>query len=510
MLNLLVLCITLYLTVAEVIVFSSATPLPPGKYTNCAELFKIVATLHNVEFAEHSMCGSEFHVGVIAEFSISPAPLILVTTDDAESVNFTLSVRDPQFRRTATVDRGSIVSIPLPRPSLSSLIDSERGVIGIEMRTQSKRSSIKMFLSPDTSVLSPAFPCGGYNGAGGVYSYHVFPAVQGEQPLARSTLLLVGCQDATLVQVFSTDTLSLPVALNYTRSESSDSLTVSFVMDQLDTVAIPLTGDIARTHLVSDKPLTVTVVSTTDCFRPGFGSDVCGSSYTQVAPSLTWGRRFLVASRPGDSDGAEYMIQTGVSLSTAVLITCSNSTHTNTRSFSQDFTIERATSFVFKVSSRHYCSVESEQQVQLVQYSLRRTSTVDTIFPLVIPPIEQYAVPSALIPLQRDREFGFHATIFISASNEKNFVTEGKRVLVDGELVSEQWHNILCRNSRLCGCVVDVPLPLQSSVNITHENEKFPISVLVHRVGANPFSYPAAFRLNDLTGLLYSTVFIYT
>ena len=446
-----------------------------------------------------------------------------MTTDNREPLNFTLSIQDPPFERHETVQHDSIVSIPLPQSLLPSSpsLDSETSVLGIKIKTQARGSSIRVFLSPNSSGLFPANPCsraaGERKGSQAQYSYHVFPAARREQPATRSTLLLVGCQDATTIEISSTVALSLPVSLNATTSEpiSSDLVITSFVLGQLDTAAIPLAGDISRTHLVSDKPLTVSVVSTAHCSittPSGVSSRVCGTSYRQIAPSVTWGRTFLVSSRPRESEGAEYIIQTGVSHSTSVQIICSNSTHTDTRSFSQYLQLERASSFVFKATSRHYCSIEAQQEVQVLQYPLRQASSVtDTIFPLVIPPTEQYSTGPTLLPLltsnqeivsENDGEFEFYATIFVPVLNGEDFEIEARRVLVDGTLVSGQWHNIFCKSSKLlCGYVIEVRLPKKQSINITHESVKVPFSALIHRVGAMPFSYPAVFRLNDLSGL---------
>ena len=254
----------------------------------------------------NSSSGSEFFVGVIAELSSSRSPSILVTTDDREAVNFTLLVRDLQFERNATVKNGSVVSIPLPRPSqlLSSLIDSDTAILRVQISTQTDHSSIKVFLSSDTGGTFPALPCKEMLRTQredlAPYSYQVSLAVQMEQPLTRSTLLLVGCQDTTSIQIFSTDELSLPVSLNATATidplSSRNSVTTSFVLDQLDTVAIQPPTDVSITHILSSKATTVTLVSTANCSRTapsGVRNTGCVRNYTQVAPSLTVAIVFL-------------------------------------------------------------------------------------------------------------------------------------------------------------------------------------------------------------------------
>ena len=465
--------------------------------------------------------GTEFYVGVLAEFNQTHFPSILVSNGDTETANFTLLLQDPHFEISATVENGSVVSVPLPQPTPSTLIDTNRAIMGASIKTN--QPSLKVFLSPDESDIFPVFSCESSNSKKEntvLYSYHMFPAVLSEQPLTRSTLLLVGCADATAIQIFSTDMLSLPVSLNATTTRPvppSDSVATSFLLDEMENAAFLLTGEISKTYVLSNKPLTVTLVSTGDCIRSSGerSTTPCGSSYSQISPSHTWGRRFLVSSRPGSHPGAEYMIQTGLSESTSFTITCSNSTHTNTHSLLQELSLEKLSSFVLKIPHKHYCSIDSRNPVQVVQYSLREPTGVNTVFPLLIPPTEQYdVINSAILPLlppsedvssPSEREFQFYATFFVPVlTGGEEFGAERKKVLVNGELVPGDWNNVFCRNSKLCGYVIDILLPLQSSVNISHEQLDVPFGVVIHRDGFNPFSYSAGFQLYDLTGLTHT------
>ena len=462
---------------------------------------------------KESSHGIEFYVGVLVELNQPPHPSIFVSNDGTEAVNFTLLIRDPRYELNATVENGNVVSIPLPQPSLSSLIDSDRALVGVNIKAH--QPSIRVFLSPEPSDIFPAFPCERFERNRGnhvQYSYHMFPAALTEQPLTRSRLLLVGCQDATSIQVLSTDMLTLPVSVNATTTHHispSDSVTTSFVMDQLDPVTFLLTGDVSKTYVLSNKPITVTLVTTADCITPtSFTSAPCGNSYTQISPSLTWGRVFLVSSQPGSGPGAKYVIQTGTSTSTSVSITCSNSTHTDIHSVSWELSLEQLSRFTLKVAYRHHCSIESQNPIQVVQYGLREPTGINTTFPLLILPIEQYGiVNSAILPLltsteddavDNGREFRFFATVLVPVLGQEESSTERKKVLVDGEPVSGDWNEVFCRNTKLCGYVTDIPLPLQSSVNISHETLDVAFNVVIHRDG---FSFSPGSRLIDLSGL---------
>ena len=443
--------------------------------------------------------GNEFHIGVIFESSTPPS--ILVTTDEREAVNFTVSIKDPLFERNATVEPGSAVTITLPLPSLTLSSTSNEAetelsrIMGVSIIANTGES-ISVFVSHGVNSVSPVLPCqprGEFFENRHQFTYHIFPPTLDEQQLARSILLLVGCQDATRVQVFSTQAPSLPVDLSaqVDHTSSEDNVVTSFLINHMETVAIEVNGDVSSAYIMADHLLSVSLAS--HCSgRPV--DTTCASGYSQIAPSFTWGRSFLVSSR---EDTTEFVIKTGLSTSTSALITCNNSTHANT--FFQELSLNGNEMFAFKVTSKHYCSVGSQQPIQLAQYNH------DTEFPLVIPPTEQYSntftLPTLLESQDTLREDNrIFATIFASVSDLAKVEGEGSRVVMNGRLLGG-WNAIYCRGSAVCGYGMDVELPLQSDVVISHQDPEVALSVLVHGVGAYSFSYAAGFRLNDLTGI---------
>ena len=177
---------------------------------------------------EYSSSGDEFHVGVITQLDNSPHSL-LVTASEPDTVQFAVTVRDPPYERNATVQPGSTVSITLPPPS--NAVQKEGEVYILTVASQ----QISVFV-PMLQVVSLRF-------------FHAkqqidvgsAPAlgVSKEQPLTRSTLLLVGCQDATSIKVDSTFTISLPADLNPTTIDLPSGGTVtSFHINHLKTVTI--------------------------------------------------------------------------------------------------------------------------------------------------------------------------------------------------------------------------------------------------------------------------------
>ena len=327
-----------------------------------------------------------------------------------------------------------------------------------------------------------------------------------QQLLARSILLLVGCRDATTVQIFSTHTLSLPVGLNASIKHitSTDKIITSFQLNELETLSISVSNDDpSSVYVTSDKSLTVTLLSMPECSHLtsiGPRTVSCANSYAQLAPWFAWGRNYLVSSGPGGDGTADYLIQSGISSTAYVVVVCNNSTHTEGVSFLKEMIVSKNQHTVFRVHSRHYCSIESDQQIQMVQYSHRESNDGDAI---LIPPVEQYS-NDYILPLLRDgaetEGFTLHASIFIPAENKSEIEGEGNRVIIDGQpILGRQYNAIYCRDFKLCGYEVEVELPLQSTVNVSHENPEVSFTVLVHRVGDSPFSYAAGSRLNDLT-----------
>ena len=439
-------------------------------------------------YVEYASRGDKFYIGVFAQPGHSQS-LLMVTTNDPVAVPFRAFVRDPLFERNATAEYGSVTSIALPPTA-------ERRAMGASVLTESSQY-IEVSVLNSVTGITQIFPCKARNQLTRTsYRYHLFPLTMGvheEQPLARGMLLVTGCQDTTNIQVFSTHTLSLPVDVNRRINIlPSGEIVTSFSIDQMETMAISTNGDLSSTYVTADKMLTVSLGLE---YSGSVLNSACRSKFVQIPPSFAWGRTFFISSQPNSSKGAQYMIQSGLSSTTRVTATCRNGTHAM---YTLEHILSRNTQYVFNISSKHYCSVSSSEQIQVIQYG----PGLNSLFQLLIPPVEQYSNNFSTIPLyspDHQTNFIYYLTIFVPMYSSGDRI-ERKRVMVDGQLISEGWNTIYCSNEKPCGYGVDVMLPLQSAVNVTHEDPDTPLSVIVHGIGANSFSSSAGSRLNDLTG----------
>lgn len=442
------------------------------------------------DYVEYASRGDEFYIGVFAEPGHSQS-LLMVTTTDPVAVQFKVLVKEPLFERNATAEYGTVTAIALP-PTVA------RRAMGISVLTESGQHIDVSILNSVTGI-TQVFPCKARNQLPiASYQYNLFPLSMGgheEQPLARGMLLLAGCQDTTNIQVFSTHTFSLPVDMNQRINVlPSGEIVTSFSIDQMETVYISTNGDFSGTYVVADKMVTVSLGS--ECSGTSALNSNCSSRFVQVPPSFAWGRRFFISSRPDSGNGAQYMMQSGLISTTSVTVTCRNETHTT---YTLEHILARNTQYVFTIPYKHYCSVSSSEQIQIVQYGSRLNNVGGkSPFQLLIPPIEQYSNNFATIPLyppNQGTNFIYYLTIFVPMHG-----TERQRVKIDGQLISEGWNAIYCSDEKPCGYGVDVMLPLQSAVNVTHEDPDTPLGVIVHGIGTISFSSAAGFRLNDLTG----------
>ena len=390
---------------------------------------------------EYASRGDKFYIGVFAHPGHSQS-LLMVTTNDPVAVPFRVFVRDPLFERNATAEYGSVTSIALP-PIV------ERRAMGASVLTESNQYIGVSILNSETGI-TQVFPCKARNQLTTTsYRYHLFPLTMGvheEQPLARGMLLVTVCQDTTNIQVFSEHTLSLPVDVNRRINIlPSGEIVTSFSIDQMETMAISTNGDLSSTYVTADKMLTVSLGL--ECSGSVLNS-ACHSKFVQIPASFAWGRTFFISSRPDSSKGAQYMIQSGLSSTTRVTATCRNGTHTM---YTLEHILSRNTQYVFNISSKHYCSVSSSEQIQVIQYGpgLNRNS----LFQLLIPPVEQYSNNFSIIPLYSpdyQTNFIYYLTIFVPMYGSGDG-TERKRVMVDGQLISEGWNTIYCSNEKPCG-----------------------------------------------------------
>ena len=177
-----------------------------------------------------------------------------------------------------------------------------------------------------------------------------------------SHILIVGCEDNTLIQIGSDVT----------------------ELNRMETFLWESTNDITGTKVVSNRP--IVVYPGHRCTNVPLGSERCDHITEQVPPTAIWGRNFMSASYSGRSSGDLYCILASDN-STNVTVNCS------TVSEIQSYNLALSGSWQeFSTPDMSFCSISSDKPLLVMQFSLGRSfDGIGDPFMMMITPVEQYS-----------------------------------------------------------------------------------------------------------------------
>ena len=280
-------------------------------------------------------------------------------------------------------------------------------------------------------------------------------------------LIIVGCEDSTLVTDGS----------------------VTTVLNKMETLYLKDEVDLSGTKFTSNKP--VSFFSGHTCTFVPKGLRYCDHLIEQIPPTAVWGTHFLSASYFTRSSGELYRILTAGN-STTVTVNC------NTFSQPQTFSLASAGNWTeFMTNDSSFCSIESNNPLLVMEFSLG--GLVDRVhgdpFMMMIPSVDQYT-----------NDYVFH-----SPSEFSNYITilvtpqyyQPDQVLVDG--VSQEnanWTPVPCANGSVCGYCGYVTLE-PGDHHVWHSDPCAKISVLMYGfVSAASYGQPAGVFFEKTQGLL--------
>ena len=209
-----------------------------------------------------------------------------------------------------------------------------------------------------------------------------------------SQVLLVGCEESTELTITPTQAIQIPPDLAMGSNlpltvPSGTSYTVT--LNRLQTFLFYSTLDLTGSKVVSNKA--IAFFSGHECADVPVAVAACDHLVEQLPPTLTWGRRFFVASLFLRTTGEEYKLITSTTTTTVVCY-CYPSTG---GSVSQTFmtTLNGAgSSYEFHITQNMFCSIQATSPVFLVQLAFggsREPSGYGDPFMMMIPPVEQYS-----------------------------------------------------------------------------------------------------------------------
>lgn len=421
--------------------------------------------------------GNEFVLAFFCGTEPMSTVALLVTTDEAEPVSFT--VNSSSF---SSVIRGEAVAGQTTLVRLSSIsqlkvddirvADAESRDKGIYVKAeQDKKISVyglnDQYQSTDGFL---ALPCHDYGEhASEKYIYYVFSAnASGISEVVNSRFLIIPCEDDTTIGITSTQplTVSSDVSPNGYKFTLVPNNKGNIKVNRLKTVMFETQKDLTGTILESDKPVTVIVGH--QCGQvPGY-ENTCDLFLEQVPPHITYGQLFFTTPLQMRESGETYRVGSVSKRKggNRINITCT-SDGMQPRSIVMNYALERGKFYQFSVgntenretdSYRDFCCIETEDPATVMQYT--RGHPADEINDhgdpamLYVPPVSQFSNVYTVKVTGKQGQISFKSYNISFAIASQFFVEDNNLLVSNGTTFNpgSEYLPIYCSNSTtVCG-----------------------------------------------------------
>ena len=286
----------------------------------------------------------------------------------------------------------------------------------------------------------------------------------GENMDFHSQLLLVGCKDNTTITIIPSENITLSMKL---QKPTNETITIqagnsyAFSLHKLQTLTLYNSYDITGTKIFSNKPLTV--ISGHSCTKVPADFGVCDAITTQIPPTITWGKTFILPPLSDRTNGQRYKIIASEN-NTEINIHCNGNTSINTQF------INEGEVYQFDTGHNEYCSVITSKPCYIAEAGFANAYLNENYgdpLMLTVPPLEQYPKSDVIIaPIANNNE-NFYTIII-----PDDFYT-GSFLLNQSITCSISWIPINYPNGSIAGYGYSAPLNRTTTIGSFRASGKF-------------------------------------
>ena len=335
--------------------------------------------------------GNEFYLGALKNHKSETTRLWLSVSTNSSNVLFTVETHIMQFSYVGNVSIANPSTIELPLQLVvedHSYLNRPKG-IHVFTHDTNEFISVVLFNWADNSVGDYiSIPCSPYPISDSTqFVYYSVSTTSVDVPNNLwSQTLLVGCQDGTLITVYPTEQILIPILPGEIYSPAVAVLPGqkhSFILNAGETLFLGNANrDISGTKIISSNPLTV--VSGHECGNVPTDTDSCEHLTEQIPPAETWGNKFILIPFKNRESG-QYFKVIAKHNSTALSVICN-------QTIIEEINIEREGGHdTFYMDSNSYCYLTSSKPLLLVQLALGgQLDNVGDPIMIIQPPVQQY------------------------------------------------------------------------------------------------------------------------
>ena len=434
-----------------------------------------------------STYSSEFFVGFYEHVHGSDVRTLYVHTMKMTTVNFKVTSLDGNFSYMGTTTYHNPHKVAIPASYEVSdhtyswrkkglkvySLDSEAiSVIAWSSRTQSDFMSYL------------ALPC--HKHPTTQYTYYVVSTLGWSDQ--TSQFMIIGCLNNSNVTIIPNNDITVP-------SDPQDSAAgntivsagqfFNFFLHSLQTFfVVKPCVDLTGTKIISDSPLTI--ISGHEAAQVPAGTFDAETIVTQLTPTITWGKTFLLPPHMGRSNGQSYKV-IATNNKTNVVKTCG--TNYNAEHIKFD---ENNTNW-FYTTNNVYCSIISDQPIYVAQIGVSTQyagGNVGDPSLNTIPPIEQY-VHSTQFSTLLSSDTSYYSVV---VPNDAYF---DQSLLVNHVLTNPLWVPIYALDGSIYGYGYSTFFSGTNTVAHPNPNGKLFVSIYGWRKYAG-YSYVGGMKLNPI------------
>ena len=388
-----------------------------------------------------STYSSEFFVGFYEHVRGSKVRILYVHTMKTTPVTFKVISLDNKFsyKGTTCYNKPHKVTIPASYEVLDYTYSWRRKGLKVYSLNAELISVIAWsFRNEDDFMSYLALPC--HKQPTTQYTYYVVSTLGWSDQ--TSQFMIIGCLDNSNVTIIPNNDITVSSdpqdsAARHTTVSAGHSF--NFILHSLQTFFVFMPHvDLTGTKIISDSPLTV--ISGHEAARVPAGTFDAETIVTQLTPTITWGKLFLLPPHLGRSNGQSYKVIATNNKTNAVK-TCG----TNYRAENIKFD-ENDTSW-FYITNNAYCSIISDEPIYIAQIGVStRYAGGNYGDPSLntVPPIEQYEHSTQFSPLMSSGTSYYSVII----PNDAYF---NQSLLINNVLINPPWVLIYASDGSIYG-----------------------------------------------------------
>ena len=303
-----------------------------------------------------------------------------------------------------------------------------------------------------------------------------------------SQFMIIGCLNNSNVTIIPNNDITVP-------SDPQDSAAVNiivsaghsfnFVLHSLQTFFVfEPHVDLTGTKIISDSPLTI--ISGHEAARVPAGIFDADTIVTQLTPTITWGKTFLLPPHMGRNNGQSYKV-IATNNKTKAVKTC------GTNYTSEHIIFDENNTNWFYTSNNVYCSIISDQPIYVAQIGVSTQydggnfgdPSLNTV-----PPIEQYEHSTQFSTLLSN-DTSYYSVV---VPNDAYF---NHSLLINNNIINLSWVLIYASDGSVYG--YGYSRSFSDTITIAHPNSNGKLFVSIYGwVTYAGYSYVGGMKLNAI------------